>query len=119
LVDMLATFASIAGQALPADAGPDSFNVLPALLGEKRALPVRDSLVLQSGNPKARALRQGQWKLIPAGGAAKGNTQARSQLYNLTDDIGETKDISAENPEMTQQMTALLHKLCENKRSRP
>ena len=38
-VDMLATFAALTGQTLPADAGPDSFNVLPALLGEPTAKP--------------------------------------------------------------------------------
>ena len=34
-VDTLATFAALTGQKMPADAGPDRFNVLPALLGER------------------------------------------------------------------------------------
>lgn len=32
--DMLASFAALAGQPLPTDAGPDSENILPALLGQ-------------------------------------------------------------------------------------
>ena len=61
----LATFAALTGQTLPAQTGPDSFNVLPALLGEKPAKPLRKHLVVQSGS-NALAVRQGPWKFIPA-----------------------------------------------------
>src|SRR5207249_3640684 len=46
-VDMLSTFAAAAHQSLPDEAGPDSFNVLPALLGVTDK-PVRDHLVNHS-----------------------------------------------------------------------
>ena len=42
-VDMMATFAAAADRSLADDAGPDSFNVLPALLGTAEK-PVRDHL---------------------------------------------------------------------------
>ena len=45
LVDTLATCAALTGQPLPAEAGPDSFNLLPILLGQKRDKPVRDHLI--------------------------------------------------------------------------
>jgi arylsulfatase A-like enzyme len=35
-VDLLASLASLAGRKLPDDAAPDSFNLLPALLGNSR-----------------------------------------------------------------------------------
>ena len=41
LVDLLATCAAIIGEPMPDDAGPDSYNVLPALLGEPRGGPIR------------------------------------------------------------------------------
>ena len=62
-IDMMATFAAVAGQELPPDAGPDSFNVLPALLGEKPDKPVRDHLVHQTNG-------RGGWRFAnpPAAG---------------------------------------------------
>jgi len=68
LVDMLATFAAIAGVPLPPDAGPDSFNVLPVLLGGKSP---RDHLVVQSNGTQSQALRLGTWKYIPGQSGAR------------------------------------------------
>ena len=39
-------------------------------------------------------------------------------LYRLTDDPGEQKDLSAEKPEIVQQMTEMLDKLIADGRSR-
>ncbi len=50
LVDMLATFAAVADAKVPADAGPDSFNVLPTLFGGHTS---RDHLVVQSNGVRA------------------------------------------------------------------
>ena len=122
-VDMLATLAALTGQTLPADAGPDSFNVLPALLGEKTDKPCRDHLV-EHGN--VLAIRKGPWKLIPAvGGGGQARRKAKAagpgtaELYNLADDIGETKNLAAQHPEIVKEMTALLQQVRENGRSRP
>lgn len=68
-VDALATVAALTGQKLPADASPDSFNVLSAWLGE-RAAKGRDHLVLQNNNQAPLALREGDWVLIQKGGPA-------------------------------------------------
>lgn len=124
LVDMLATFAAVVGQPLTGDTGPDSFNVLPALLGEKRDKPVRDHLVLQAGGVNRLAIRQGPWKYIPGtpgGKGAKGKKVAptRGQLFNLADDLGETKDLAAQNPEKVKELAALLEEVRTKGRSRP
>jgi arylsulfatase A-like enzyme len=122
-VDLLATAAALTGQRLPDSAGPDSFNILPALLGEKLDKPCRDHLI-EHGS--ALAIRKGAWKLIPAGaagagkgkkGKAKGPT--RAELYNLADDLGETKNLAAEHPDLVKEMTALLQQAREKGRSRP
>jgi arylsulfatase A len=65
LADMLASFAALVGQDLHADAGPDSYNMLPALLGQKLEKPIRPALVVQSTGSKWTAIRSGPWKLIP------------------------------------------------------
>jgi arylsulfatase A-like enzyme len=122
-VDMLATCAALTGQALPADAAPDSFNVLPALLGEKLGQPCRDHLV-EHGN--VLAIRQGPWKLIPGDAMGSQGKKERkkaprgvAELYNLIDDIGETTNIAALHPERVQEMTGLLQRVRENGKSRP
>lgn len=70
LTDMLATFAAITGQTLPADAGEDSFNALPALLGKDGA---RTNLIVQARSSSLFrhrkkediwAVREGNWKLV-------------------------------------------------------
>ena len=67
-VDLLATFAAVAGRELKADEGPDSFDMLPALTGSP-AQPIRDHLVLAPRSAKHIALREGKWVYIGARGA--------------------------------------------------
>lgn len=72
LTDVMSTLAAITGQALPAEAGPDSFNALPAILGQEGVAGCRTNLVMQSNASsyfeKHRsglwAVREGKWKLI-------------------------------------------------------
>jgi arylsulfatase A-like enzyme len=69
------------------------------------------------------ALRHGSWKYIPApgsGGWGKGGDQSQPvQLYNLADDLGETKNLAAAMPEKVTEMKALLEKLIVVGRSTP
>ncbi|OWK46494.1 sulfatase family protein [Fimbriiglobus ruber] len=104
LVDTMATAAKILDQSLPPGAAPDSVNVFPCLLAEKPGKPCRESLIMQSGGG-ALAIRKGPWKLIPETGK---KVKGGPELYNLADDIGETKNLAAENPDRVKELTALL-----------
>ena len=66
-VDMLATFAALTGGALTDADGPDSFNVLSALLGNP-SQPIRDHAVLAPNKMQCLALREGRWLYIGAQG---------------------------------------------------
>jgi arylsulfatase A-like enzyme len=118
--DLLATFAEMLGTKLPDNAGEDSVSLLPLLQG--RDQPVRDHGVGTSigGTP---ALRSGSWKYIPApgsGGWGKGGDQSQPvQLYNLEEDLGETRNLAAARPEKVAEMKALLDQLIANGRSTP
>jgi arylsulfatase A len=117
--DLLATRADILDASLPPDAGEDSYSLLPLLKGEDN--PVREHAVSASisGIP---SLRSGPWKLIltrGSGGWSPGGDGAPVQLYNLANDLGETKNLADENPERVAQMKALLEKLINNGRSTP
>jgi len=118
--DLMATIADILDVTLPDNAGEDSFSLVPLLKGVDK--PVRETAVscASSGVP---GLRQGAWKYIAgrgSGGWGKGGDQSQPvQLYNLADDIGETKNLAAAQPERVAQMQALLEKIITDGRNTP
>ncbi len=119
LTDMLATFAALTGKSLPPGAGPDSYNVLPALLGQKVPDPKRP-MVMLSGGMGALAIREGKWKLIDGQGACGYGHHRRpkpkpgdppAQLYDLEKDLGETTNLYAQHPEIVQRLKQSLEKI--------
>ena len=120
--DFMATFADVLGAKLPPTAGEDSFSLLPLLHGGET--PIRQHAIshASSGLP---SLRQGDWKIIFGmagggfgGGAAKTEAQtSRLQLYNLATDIGETKNLAAEKPELVTELTAVMERLVSEGRT--
>jgi arylsulfatase A-like enzyme len=118
--DLIRTFADVFSMKLPDTAGEDSFSLMPLLKGEDK--PIRENAVSASigGTP---ALRSGTWKYIPApgsGGWGKGGDQSQPvQLYNLAEDIGETKNLASAMPDKVAGMKALLEKLIADGRSTP
>jgi arylsulfatase A-like enzyme len=118
--DLMRTFADVFDVKLPDTAGEDSFSLMPLLKCEDK--PIRENAVSASigGTP---ALRSGTWKYIPApgsGGWGSGGDQSQPvQLYNLADDLGETKNLAAAMPEKVAEMKALLEKLITDGRSTP
>lgn len=114
-VDMLATSAALLEKPLAKDAGPDSFNILPAMLSEKPAKPCRESLVHQSG-AQLLSIRQGSWKFVPT---PPKSVKGSPELFDLSVDIGETKNLAAANPEKVKELEALLALVRKQTGTRP
>ena len=115
-IDLLGSFAALTETPLPDDAAPDSFNVLPALLGEHKI--GRENLVEHAAG---MAIRKGPWKLIP-GGEPTGGGQGKSpepRLFNLANDLGETKNVAAAHPQVVEELTVTLHEIKTKSRTRP
>ena len=110
-VDLMASLAALAGKDAPGAGGPDGMNVLPALLGQPGAAG-RDSLIEQGGGV-ALAVRKGPWKLIP-----RNNRPAAAELYNLAEDLGETRNVAAERPEVVRELSSLLREARQNAAAR-
>jgi arylsulfatase A len=120
--DMLATFAALVGAELPANAGEDSYNVLPAMLGRPHESPIHEGLVVAS------SIRQGDWKLIfgdgegglsrkYGGGEPRAPRKIPGELYNLRDDLSETTNLYEAKPEIVERLTKLMDKYREQGRS--
>ena len=129
--DLLATVAALVGATLPENAGEDSYNILPALLGAKSDRPIREATVHHGGNGRL-AIRQGNWVLIDGktGDANKEPPWFRQErgytphpfpgeLYNLTEDLAERHNRYGEQPETVARLKALLETYKSRGRSAP
>jgi arylsulfatase A-like enzyme len=134
-VDLMATLAAVLGVELPADAGVDSVNILPALLGEKRAAPLREATVHHSGQGKF-AIRKGDWVLILAPTGDDNGKQGEpdwfrtdrgypaphadaGELYNLATDPAQKTNRYAAEPDKVKELAALMAKYVSDGRSTP
>lgn len=127
LTDLFATCGEILGEKLPETAAEDSVSILPAL--ESRAeKPLREAIVHHSINGSF-SIRQGNWKLELCGDSGgwsdpkPGTPEAKDlppiQLYDLAADIGETKNVQADHPEIVSRLRALLESYVTAGRSTP
>ncbi|MGH7202151.1 MAG: sulfatase family protein [Planctomycetaceae bacterium] len=126
LTDLPATCAAIVGAELPQNAGEDSYDILPALLGTDEGRPIREATVHHSLHGTF-AIRQGDWKLVLGLGSG-GFTQPRviepkpgepaGQLYNLAADPAEERNVYAEHPEIVARLRQLLENYKTRGRSR-
>ncbi len=127
LTDLMATCADMLGTKLPDNAGEDSVSILPALRGTDSA-PLREAVVHHSING-AFAVRQGKWKLElcadsggwsePKPGANEANGLPDTQLYDLSTDIAESKNLQAAHPDEVARLTKLLERIIADGRSTP
>ncbi len=115
-VDFLASFAALAGVSLDADAGPDSADVLDALLGQSDE--GRAEIVLEGVQAKT-VLRQGDWVFIPPHQGPPVNTNVNietgnssvPQLYYLADDIGQIENMASVHPDVAERMADRLREI--------
>lgn len=107
MFDVLQTFAALAGAKVPADRKLDGTNICPQLSGEANAKPAHDVFYFYRGLT-LEGVRQGDWKLrLPIAATKKEKGTGQAQLFNLKEDIGESKDVAAANPEIVKRLEAL------------
>ena len=118
-IDLLPTFASLAGATLPNPELIDGSDIRTQLLGRKKNPNAPRTFVHFRGN-KPAAVRRGKWKLIyPAqyrkpisgtGGRPGGAEKAQHfplVLYNLHKDVGESNDVSQQFPMIVNELTQI------------
>lgn len=133
-VDLMATLAGMLGVKLPADAGVDSVNILPALLGEERKSALREATVHHSARGKF-AIRKGDWVLIlaPTGDDNGGKGEPAwfqkdrgyaphgeaGELFDLAEDAAQKENRYAAEPAKVKELAALLQRYVTDGRSTP
>jgi arylsulfatase A-like enzyme len=101
-LDVLATSLSAASIPLPADKKYDGVNLLPHFSGEQQKEP-HQTLFWRAAVGKALAVREGPWKLVRT-------LDSPDELYNLSEDIGEAKDLSKSNPDVATRLANSLER---------
>jgi len=102
LADMMASFADLIDYSLDENMGEDSFNVLPLLLGKNKE--IRESIIHQDYGGRL-SVRKGSWKLVG------------EELYDISADLAEKKDLAAEHPQIIEELKQLLKNQIENGRT--
>ena len=103
-MDLLPTFAKLAGGKVPGDRVIDGKDIWPVLTQGAES-PHQAIFMYRENNLKA--IRSGKWKLhltLPVKGKGKGPKNPRSALYDLESDIGETHNVLAEHPEIAERL---------------
>jgi arylsulfatase A-like enzyme len=107
-LDVLPTALAAAGVAAKPATKFDGVNLLPYLTGKQKGAP-HDALYWRLGN--MMAIRRGAWKLVKTReGSLDTNVNALSDLsdaalYNLTEDIGEQRDLAAKHPDKVKELS--------------
>src|SRR5439155_17711557 len=119
-IDILPTFAKLAGVKPPKDRIIDGLDVWPLMTAEPNAKTPHDRFYYY-WNFGLEAVRSGPWKLhLPheyrtlAGEPGKDGqpgpyktAKIEQALYNLTTDVGETTNVADKNPEVVQRLLAI------------
>ena len=110
-IDILPTLAGLADADLP-DRKIDGHDIWPLMAGDPGAQSPHESYCLMHG---PGTVRSGKWKFYPwregtagrRGATAKPDPSAPPvQLYDITADIGETKNVATEFPEVVERLQA-------------
>ncbi|GLU51347.1 arylsulfatase [Dyadobacter frigoris] len=124
LTDLLATFASITGQKIPDNAAQDSFDFSMILHENHTAKSGRKSIVHHSINGMF-AIKSGKWKYVDgqgSGGWSKdesATSDLKSQLYDLSKDPTESKNLVEQFPDIARKLKDELNKQNVNGFTRP
>ena len=125
-IDLLPTFAALAGAAVPPDRIIDGRDIRPILSSRGNTSEPHDALYFYWGD-ELHAIRSGKWKvhlphpyqsLETAGANGQPGKYVRKEiglsLFDLDADIGETTDVAERNPEIVRQLVGYAERARED-----
>jgi len=113
-MDLLPTFARLAGAALPAGRTIDGKDIWPLLAGRKGAASPHEAFYYYR-MAQLQAVRSGRWKLylpVAPTGRRRGRPAGKTplKLFDLTADIHEDRNVAGEHPDVVKRLLALADK---------
>ncbi|NQV32314.1 MAG: sulfatase [Phycisphaeraceae bacterium] len=114
-MDILPTFAKLAGVSLPEDRGIDGKDIFPLISGRAKKGP-HDRYLFYCYT-HLQGVRSGRWKLVLPRPAKPGwmswwarmiDEVKEVQLFDLDSDMGETTNLAQAHPEVVERLTALI-----------
>jgi arylsulfatase A-like enzyme len=106
-LDIFATISDLAKSPTNPDKPLDGVNLIPFLTGENEEVP-HSALYMRMHTSKRKMIRSGDFKYVVPG---KGQ---QAELYNLTKDIGETRNIASQHPEQLLTLEQKYHAWAKN-----
>ncbi len=128
-IDLMPTFAQLSGASLPSTQPVDGSSFLGVLKGEQqdreRDLFLHFPLYLEGSGEKEQVLpvygtENYFWRAVPSTTLIRGNWKLiyyyeyeTYELFNLKADLGETRNVASENPELVKDMLQAIDKWTE------
>jgi arylsulfatase A-like enzyme len=114
MMDLLPTFARLAGAEAPKDRVIDGYDIWPLMAGDINANSPYEAFYYYYAG-QIQAVRSGRWKLhLPLAAKCRnfrGDTVAsEAELYDLKTDVGETKNLIWEHPDILRRLLTLAEK---------
>ncbi|WPJ98228.1 arylsulfatase [Coraliomargarita algicola] len=108
--DIVPTMADLIGQPIPEQT--DGISIVPTLLGkgeQPQHKYIYHEFIMGDAKPyHSRSLRYGDWKVVQTSKSKNGGGLKSIELYNLKDDIGETKNLAKQYPEIVTKMEGFM-----------
>ena len=96
-MDLLPTFAALAGATLPVERPVDGHNISSLLLGEEGATSPTSDFLYYTSHGELAGIRRGPWKLLLASG----------ELFHVENDVSEQWSAAEKLPELVAELEAL------------
>ncbi|MFU8894039.1 MAG: sulfatase [Luteolibacter sp.] len=109
-MDFYPTLAKLAGHDVEKLPKHDGHDVLALWRGDEGVHTPYDRFFYYLRN-ELQAVRSGDWKLRAASKDARSVDPDRFELFNLRDDIGESRDVAAEHPELVARLLVMMDEM--------
>ncbi len=101
-IDLLPTFASITGQALPKGRKVDGVDATNLLTG--KGSPPRSEFVHYTSRGEVEGIRLGNWKLLIKKKRGKAAGTEEVLLFDLKKDLGEKNNLASQKPKIVEKL---------------